>query len=63
MTFYSAKKKKKREKEGVERKKKNQKSSTLEPAISAESYHTELHGRAVSGFLGILAVARGSEMS
>lgn len=36
---------------------KTQESSTLEQAGSIESYHIELHGCAVSGFLGTLAVA------
>lgn len=41
----------------LQKKKKPQESSTLELAGSDESYHIELHGCAVSGFLGILAVA------
>lgn len=46
-------KKKKKKKE------KRNESSTLELAGSVECYHIELHGCAVSGFLGILALASG----
>ena len=60
MTFHWKKTKRKGR---LEKKTEIQESSTMELAVSVGSHHTELHGCAVSGFLGILAVAGGKQMS